>query len=195
MGSETLEQMVRAGERARIDDAAREERIANCEMEFSDGFLSSWSAGLTQQKAGMAASLLENGGKSWFWRCELIDAQTGELINATLGDGAYGAVWILEGAARALYGAKFISAHAKRKATMERKGVLERITLFEAEGMPYIAATGKGLSGASTARAAIRPADIELKFTGRAGYTREDAETHIETLRENGYGWQEITLA
>jgi hypothetical protein len=198
MARETLEQAAAAGRRARQDTAEREERIANCEMEWTDGFLSTWAEGLTAAKGANAEAILENGGKWGFWRCELIDAETGERIEAKLIDGAYGECWLLKDAAaiKRNGGRKFITAHPARKATMERKGVLERIVLFEAEARADIAGSGRGLSGAHTCRAVIKPADYELEWTGTAGSGgREGLEAHAETLRENGFGWQEMIFA
>jgi hypothetical protein len=184
-----LEQQVAAGARAAVDDAAREERIANREMEFSDGFVSSWAAGLTQQKGALARAILEDGGgKAWFWRVELIDAVSGEKIEgAKLIEGQYGEVWVNSGKAR------FIG-RAKRKATMEAKGVLERIVVFRVDAVADIFARGNGLSGAASARAIVRPADSAVKYEGRAGIARDSVEGWIERARENGMKWQEIVI-
>jgi hypothetical protein len=200
VGRETLEQMVRAGERATASDAAREERIANYEQEFSDGFVSSWAEGLTARKGQMAAALLANGGKSYFHRVELVDAESGEKIeSAKLIDGAYGPVWLMTGAADERRYGKFITAHAKREATMVKKGVRERVVIFEAEATVELwsPSGARGLSGATQVTVIVRPADRSVVYTGRAGTTREDAEAWVEQQSVAGefYAWQEKVIA
>lgn len=198
MGRETLEQQVAAGRRAAVSDAEREERIANCEMEFSDGHVSSWAAGLTQRKGKLAETILANGGTAYFYRVELVDAKTGELVDAKLIDGQYGECWALCDAAGQFTGV-FITAHPARKATMERKGYLERIVIFEAEATAdlWAPAGARGLAGATSVQAIVRPVDRGVKYTGRAGVNREDAEAWIEMQSGRGelYAWQEKVIA
>lgn len=198
MGRETLEGIAAAGRRAADSDREREERIANCEMEFSDGHVSSWAAGLTQQKGKLAETILANGGTAYFWRCELVDAETGASIDAKIIDGQYGLVWIIDGADERKYG-RFITAHAKRAATMAKKGVRERIVIFEAAATADLrgAPGAKGLSGATSVRAITRPADWDVEYTGYAGANRDDAEGWIaaQSVKGEYLSWQEKVIA
>lgn len=194
MAIETLAGMVAAGERATEASAARFEREMAYEQEISDGFLSTWAEGLTAQKGALAAEIIAQGGTAYFWRMELIDAETGELIEgAKLIEGQYGPVWMMRGAAEARYG-RFITAHAKREATMARKGVRERITIFSAAATADLrgAPGAKGMSGASTVRAIVRPEDTRVEYTGLAGIARAAAE---RWMAAGHFGWQQMVMA
>lgn len=192
--AETLEQAVAAGQRALANDIEREARIANAEMEFSDGFLSSWAAGLTIRKGERAKALLADGGEAWFYRLELADAQTGETVAAKLIDGTYGECWALCDGAEQFTG-EFVSASPKRAATMERKGYAEKITVFRAAALVDIKGSGTGLAGATSCYVATIAADRELKYTGCLG-TWEDLEAWLweRTLKGAYLGWQKIAV-
>lgn len=193
--AETLQSAIEAGKRASASHAEREERIANAEMEWTDGALSTWAEGLTMRKGALAEELLAAGGEWYFWRVDLIDATTGEKIDAKLIDGQYGKCWMLSRRAEYDYGTKFITAHAKREATMVKKGVREKVTIFKAAATVYIGGSGRGLAGATSCFAGIRTADSSIEFTGTCGGgTRESAESHAGTLKRYGYGWQQIEI-
>lgn len=183
MGShlDQLAAAVRGGERARETDRDREARIANHEMEFSDGFLSSWADGLSQQKAAIARELLANGGRCFFARYELVGCESGKVLDAKIVDGQFGRVWLNS----SIEGSKFITAHTARRGTQEKKGAVERVVICEADAMV-------GYRGADkvNVRAVTYAVDEELRRKGahRIGLTREDAEGWAEEWA----GWREV---
>lgn len=192
--TETPASIIATGERAQQTQKAREERIANAEMEFSDGFVSSYCDDLAITRGREQKKIDENGGTAFFWRCELTDAETGELIAAKLIEGKYGTCWMLLNGNGDATG-EFITAHPKREATMTRKGYRERITVFEAEAITDYRGSGSGMGSLHTVRTIIRPKE-RIEYTGYAGANREDAEGWIEADFGDGYlGWQERAFA
>jgi hypothetical protein len=62
----TLASLEEALKRTQDEQAAREQRIANCDMEASDGCLSSWAAGAMEGKRRCQLMLAAAG-----WKCKL----------------------------------------------------------------------------------------------------------------------------
>jgi hypothetical protein len=153
--------------------ASEESAAASFERSDTDGFLSQWASGITAQEHRLAADLLEEGGKSNF--AGLFDAQ-GRRIKAKLvqiedrykGYGTRSLWLVLDANDKALaWIPRQYSRRVNRKtgdledvqpsprSKMAKLGLHEAYEM--APAMAKIVGSGKGLSGAASARvAAVR---------------------------------------
>lgn len=95
------------------------------ERSDTDGFMSQWASGLMAEEYRLCALLAEAGGLTT--TTALFDAETGELASTHLHDGQYGLSWVLNDAAAAKVGKRFVSLSQaatpqKRHAAMVKKG-------------------------------------------------------------------------
>lgn len=95
------------------------------ERSDTDGFMSQWASGLMAQEYKLCADLAEAGGLTT--TTALFDAETGELASTHLFHGDYGPSWVLNDAAAAKAGKRFISTSKaatpeKCHAAMVKKG-------------------------------------------------------------------------
>jgi hypothetical protein len=166
--------------------AKREQAAESFERCDTDGFLSQWASDITARKLDAQADIAENGGKAYFARYILLDAETGETVDAKLIETRFGTAWLIPGVQGK---GRFVNAHPKREATMVAKGYREAIEVFEAEARADIAGSGTGLSGAASCHVVTRPADRTVRFDMSLGpVDREAAEAHFAQADCTGSG-------
>jgi hypothetical protein len=129
----------------------------------TDGFVSQWAHNLTGDENRLKAELAENGGKTVTTALFLLD---GRIASTHSAQGDYGTYWVLNDVAAAVVGKRFVStsnaAKAKtRKANNAKKGIT--VGSVSVDGYATIVGSGKGLSGALSCRAVVRPSVDALK--------------------------------
>lgn len=102
-----------------------ERRAESWERSDTDGFMSQWASGLMSLEYELCADLAEAGGLTT--TTALFDAETGEVASTHLHDGQWGMAWVLNDAAAAKAGKRFIAESKaattqKRHAAMVKKG-------------------------------------------------------------------------
>lgn len=141
-------------------DAAAAESFDRCD---TDGFLSQWAHGITAQKLRAQADLNEAGGMIEVPALFNLD---GTIASTHYGYGEWGPYWVLNDAATAHYGKRFVNpSKARKEATRARNMRAKGFTvgLVKVRGRVDIAGSGTGLSGCATARVVTVPSVEDLR--------------------------------
>lgn len=158
------EGMTAADHREAAGASARARRTSQ-ENSDTDGFVSQWASGLNAQEHEAWADLIDNGGKT---RMRVLMNLDGTVASTHLHYGQYGAAWVLNDAAAARFGKRFLNeseaaSAARRRAAMARKGFT--FGTIEVDGYVTTSGSGTGLSGATSVRV-VTLASVEALKAG-----------------------------
>ena len=125
--------------------ASRKRSADSFERCDTDGFMSQWASDLTAREYELKAELAETG--AWTYARALFDAETGEVASTHVADGQWGLYWVLNDAATAKYGKRFLNeskaaTSEKRAAAMRKKG----FTVGKVKVAAYVAMTGGSIT-------------------------------------------------
>lgn len=95
------------------------------ERSDTGGFMSQWASGLMALEYELCAALAEKDGLTE--TRALFDAETGEVASTHIADGQWGLYWVLNDAAAAKFGKRFLNESKaatteKRRAALVKKG-------------------------------------------------------------------------
>lgn len=158
--------MTTAPEYRQMASETRQRVNDSYERSGSDGFVSQWAGGVTAREYELKAEITENGGKDVF--PALFDLE-GNLVPAKLIDTRYGRAWGLlpdddpRGSFTGWFSPSNAATESYRIRNNEKKGYYEGTVM--APAAVTIAASGRGLSGAMSAR--------PISFRTDGGFSRE----------------------
>lgn len=141
-------------EAAAAADRAAAESFERCD---TDGFLSQWAHGITARLERAKAEIAEQGGTAEFIFPFTLD---GELASTYQVKGQYGYSWLLNDAAAAKLGRRFLSDSSavsgqRRYANNQKKGIV--FGKIRVKAYAHTCGGGSGLAGAASVGVAISP--------------------------------------
>lgn len=156
--------------------ACRAEAAASFERCDTDGFVSQWASGINAQLADAKAAIAEAGGTAFFAKWSLIDAATGEAVDARFVQTRYGQKWRIDATD------EWISTSASDKA-LAKRGYQKVEQIERAAAFAFIGGSGKGLSGATSCYVAV----------AREGAKASDGWRAVSEAYARVQGWEEVS--
>lgn len=144
-----LEKLKGQLESTKENQRQREERIVNAEMEFSDGFVSTWANGQMDSLLNTKIAILENGGV-WGFSC-LCDLEGNKIPNSKKCHGKFGTVYRVEKEDGSV---EWVNPNVKEN-TLRKKGYT--IGTEQLPAWAKLEGSGTGLAGALTVHTVIYP--------------------------------------
>ena len=142
-------------------NAQQAEREASFQRCDTDGFVSQWAHGICASRDDRKAECAKTNGQELF--TVLVDAKTGERVDAKLVDGQWGTSWMLAPEAKACYGGKTWVTCGKGSRIQRELGLKE--VAEWADAYITLGGSGTGLSGTAypitlRAREPAQPAEL-----------------------------------